>query len=53
MRDRKLTVSLHIGGKQVESLTAEQCESVAKRLSESMSVYYSTHTEEYQKIKEN
>lgn len=52
MKDTKLTVTLHIGGKQIENLTLEQSERMAQRLSESMSLYYSNHLDEYQKIKQ-
>ena len=51
MKGTKLSVTLHIGGCQVESLTPEQSERLAKRLCETMSIYYTAHTEEYQKIK--
>lgn len=47
----KLTVTLFVGGKQVESLTAEQSERIAERLSSAMSIYYTSHSDEYQKIK--
>lgn len=50
MRDTKLTVTLHIGGKQVDTLTPEQRERMAQRLSEAMSLYYTAHPEEYQKL---
>ena len=50
--NKPLTVTLHIGGKQVEKLTALQCETMAQRLSETMSRYYTSHADEYQKIKE-
>lgn len=53
MRDTKLTVTLHIGGKQVERLTAEQSERMAQRLSEAMSLYYTAHPQEYQELKQN
>ena len=46
-----LTVTLHIGGKQVDKLTAEQSERMAQRLSETMSLYYTAHSEEYSKLK--
>jgi hypothetical protein len=52
MADTKLTVTLHIGNKQIEKLTPEQSERMAERLSESMSLYYTAHSEEYQKIKQ-
>ena len=47
----KLTVTLHIGGKRVESLTAEQLDQMAKRLSDTMSAYYSTHADEFKELK--
>lgn len=46
-----LTVTLHIGGQQVESLTEEQLDRMAQRLSETMSDYYSIHPDEYARIK--
>lgn len=51
MKDTKLTVTLHIGGKQVETLTDEQRERIANRLSEVMSQYYTAHPDEFKKIK--
>lgn len=48
---KELTVTLHIGGKQVEKLTDEQLEKMAQRLSDTMSTYYTAHPQEYQKIK--
>ena len=47
---KKLTVTLHIGGKQVDSLTEEQADRIAERLSEVMSTYYTAHPEEYAKL---
>lgn len=46
-----LTVTLFIGDKQIEELTPEQSERLAKRLSKTMSSYYSAHPSEYQKLK--
>ena len=46
-----LTVTLFIGDKQIEELTPEQSERMAKRLSKTMSSYYSAHPSEYQKLK--
>ena len=46
-----LTVTLHIGGQQVDKLTAEQSERMAQRLSETMSLYYTAHPEEFSKLK--
>lgn len=51
MKQKPLTVTLHIGGKQVDRLTDEQCERMANRLSETMSRYYTAHSDEYQKLK--
>ena len=51
MRETKLTVTIHIGGKQVDKLTEEQKERMAQRLSEAMSLYYTAHPEEYAKLK--
>ena len=49
--NKPLTVTFHIGGKQVDKLTSEQSERIAQRLSEAMSLYYTAHPEEYQKLK--
>lgn len=46
-----LTVTLHIGGKQVDKLTAEQSDRMARRLSEAMSLYYTAHPKEFAEIK--
>ena len=51
MKQKPLTVTLFFGGKQVETLTEEQRELIAQRLSNAMSIYYTAHPEEYQKIK--
>jgi ABC-type transporter MlaC component len=48
---KPLTVTLHIGGKEVETLTEAQREAMAKRLSESMSRYFSNNLAEFAKIK--
>lgn len=52
MKNKPLTVTLHIGGKQVDTLTEEQRQRLADRLSEAMSLYYTAHPDEYRKIKE-
>lgn len=49
--NKPLTVTFHIGGKQVDKLTPEQCERMAQKLSEAMSRYYSNHLDEYQVFK--
>lgn len=48
---KKLTVTLHIGGKQVEKLTDEQCGKMAEKLSETMSRYYSANPGELKQMK--
>lgn len=53
MSKKTLTVTLHIGGKQVETLTEEQRNRVAKRFSEATSIYYTAHPEEYVKLKDS
>lgn len=49
-KNKELTVTLFIGGKQVDTLTAEQRERMAQKLSKVMSRYYSSHLEEYKVI---
>lgn len=49
--NKPLTVTLHIGGKQVDTLTDEQREKIAQRIGEAMSTYYTAHPKEYQQIK--
>lgn len=51
MKQKPLTVTLHIGGKQVDKLSEEQAEKMAKKLSEAMSTYYTAHPGEYEQIK--
>ena len=52
-KKKPLTVTLFIGDKQVETLTAEQSERMAQRLSKTMSLYYSNNLSEYEKIRSN
>ena len=52
MKNRPLTVTFHIGGKQVETFSAEQRTRMAEKLSEAISTYYTAHPEEFKKIKE-
>lgn len=51
MAKKKLTVTLHIGGKQVEKLTDEQCGKMAEKLSETMSRYYTANPGELKQMK--
>lgn len=50
-RKKELTVTLYIGGEQVETLTTEQRKRMAEKLSETMSLYYNLHPEEYKRMK--
>ena len=47
---KELTVTLHIGGKQIDKLTAEQSERIAQRLTEAMETYYTAHPEEFKNL---
>ena len=49
-KNKLLTTTFHVNGKQVEKLTEEQCEKIAQRLSEAMSIYYSNHLDEFLKL---
>ena len=49
-KKNQLTVTLYIGGSQVDTLTAEQSERMAKRLGEVMSTYYTSHPAEYERM---
>jgi hypothetical protein len=51
MKNAKLTCTLHIGGKQIDKLTTEQSERMAERLSETMSLYYTAHPQEFTELK--
>ena len=51
MANKKLTVTLHIGGKQIEKLTDEQVGKMAERLSETMSRFYTANPLEIKQIK--
>lgn len=51
MKQKQLTVTLHIGGSQVDRLSDEQIERISKRLSERMSAYYTANPGEYKRIR--
>lgn len=50
-KQKPLTCTFYVGGKQVEKLTKEQLEIISQRLSTAMSAYYTAHPEEYIKLK--
>lgn len=47
---KELTCTFYWGGKQVERLTPEQIDLMARRMSETMSTYYTRHPEEYARL---
>lgn len=51
MKQKPLTCTFYVGGKQVEKLTGEQAQKMAERLSESLSTYYTAHPDEFRKLK--
>jgi phenylpyruvate tautomerase PptA (4-oxalocrotonate tautomerase family) len=48
---KEITVSFHVGSERVEHLTEDYKEQLAKRLSETMSQYYTARPEEYLRLK--
>ena len=50
MKNKPLTCSFFVGGKQVEKLSSEQCERMAKSVGETLSMYYSAHPDEFAKL---
>ena len=51
MKNTKLTVTIHIGGKQVDKLTGDQKERLAQKLSDAMSLYYTANKGELKKMR--
>ncbi len=47
---KKLTVTLFVGDKQIETLSPKQREDIAKRLSANLSAYYTANPSQYQKL---
>lgn len=50
MSRKKLTVKFFMNGEPIERLTDEQLESMSRRLSREMSLYYTNHPEEYERL---
>lgn len=48
--EKKLTYSFFLGETPIEKITPDQCEKMAQRMGEAMSIYYTAHPEEYMKI---
>jgi hypothetical protein len=51
MEKKKLTCTFFLGGKPIEKLTSQQTGSIAARLGEVMSRYYTAHLDEFKKLK--
>lgn len=49
-KKKELTVTFFMGGKQIDKLTPEQKERMLQRISKSMSIYYSAHIDEYERL---
>ena len=47
---KKITVKLYIGNQEIETLTEEQRQKIAERLSKEMSLYYTNNPNEYEKV---
>ena len=52
-KEQKLTCSFYVNGVQVDKLTPDHLDKMASRLGEVMSIYYTAHIDEYQKLKSN
>lgn len=50
-KEKTLTCTFFVGGKQVDKLTPEQIDRMAEKIGEALSIYYSAHPTEYANIK--
>ena len=50
-KEQQLTCTFFVNGQPVEKLTKEQLDTMAQRLGDTMSTYYTAHLAEYQNIK--
>ena len=50
-KEQKLTCTFFVGGKQVDKLSPDHLEKMASRLGDVMSIYYTAHIDEYQRLK--
>ena len=51
MAEKALTCTFFVGGEPVEKLRPEQLDKMAQRIGETLSMYYTSHPEEYKNIK--
>ena len=47
---KKISVTLFVGDKQIDTLSPSEREAMARRLSQTMSTFYTAHPEQYEKI---
>ena len=52
-KQQPLTFTFYLGGKQVDRLPPEYLDKMAARLGETMSIYYTTHPDEYRVLLES
>ena len=52
-KQKELTFTLYLGGKQVDKLPPEYLDKMAARLGETMSIYYTKHPDEYRALLES
>ena len=50
-KEQPLTCTFFVGGVPVEKISSEQAEKMARRIGAAMSIYYTQHPDEYQKLK--
>ena len=50
-KEKPLTATFFIGGKQVDRLTEEQLDKMAQKVGDTMSIYYTAHPDEFKKMK--
>lgn len=51
-KNKTLTCTFYVGGKQVDKLTPEQSARIAQKFSETLSLYYTQHPDEFIKLKD-
>ena len=51
MKDKPLTVTFHLGGKQIDKLTDDEKKRIAQRISIGMTSYYEEHPSEINRRK--
>ena len=47
---KKISVTLFVGDKQIDTLSPSEREAMAHRLSKTMSTFYTAHPEQYQRL---